>query len=385
MGFFSGPITFECFRISGEQPRAVRPGARRSPWSASPSARPRRPRRSRPTSGSWPAGTCSTWTSAWRRTSSATRCTARVRIDTNQIPAAVRKAWLQMELAAYRGRTTPAAGPPRPSVRRPRRPSRPAAKKRPRAADFRRMQQFPVLWDARNGLLYFGGSSRHGQRTVLRPVRPGVRPGAGAAHGGPARPGVGGGGQAAEGAGGGVALRRSTRNDAAAEIAWWNHEAGNFDFLGNEFLLWLWWRWETQSDTIDAAGRLRSDRHARPDAQLAVPAGRVGQGDDHRRVARASAGSGAGHPLGQAAPQSRPDAGPPRRAVRAGAPGRDLLGQRGEDPDAERERRKAAASWRTGSRASAACTRRSICSSGRSASGGSARAGPANWSRSAAG
>ena len=38
--------------------------------------------------------------------------------------------------------------------------------------------------------------------------------------------------------------------DARAEIAWWNHESGNFDFLGNEFLLWLWWRWETQSDTI---------------------------------------------------------------------------------------------------------------------------------------
>jgi len=36
----------------------------------------------------------------------------------------------------------------------------------------------------------------------------------------------------------------------AAEIAWWNGEAGNFDFLGNEFLLWLWWRWETVSETI---------------------------------------------------------------------------------------------------------------------------------------
>ena len=22
------------------------------------------------------------------------------------------------------------------------------------------------------------------------------------------------------------------------------------DFLGNEFLLWLWWRWDSQSDTI---------------------------------------------------------------------------------------------------------------------------------------
>jgi hypothetical protein len=38
--------------------------------------------------------------------------------------------------------------------------------------------------------------------------------------------------------------------DATADIDWWNHEAGNYDFLGNEFLLWVWWRWETQSDSI---------------------------------------------------------------------------------------------------------------------------------------
>jgi hypothetical protein len=38
--------------------------------------------------------------------------------------------------------------------------------------------------------------------------------------------------------------------DERTEIAWWNNESGNYDFLGNEFLLWLWWRWETQSDTI---------------------------------------------------------------------------------------------------------------------------------------
>ena len=33
-------------------------------------------------------------------------------------------------------------------------------------------------------------------------------------------------------------------------IQWWNGQSDNFDFLGNEFLLWLWWRWETQTDTI---------------------------------------------------------------------------------------------------------------------------------------
>jgi hypothetical protein len=111
------------------------------------------------------------------------------------------------------------------------------------------MQQFPVLWDAREGILYFGGASTAAaeqccdlcsqafeielgrltaghrvqewaaeakRRTALEEVTPALL-----------RPG-----------------------DARADISWWNGESGNFDFLGNEFLLWLWWRWETQSDTI---------------------------------------------------------------------------------------------------------------------------------------
>ena len=42
-------------------------------------------------------------------------------------------------------------------------------------------------------------------------------------------------------------------NNTTAEISWWNQQEGNWDFLGNEFLLWLWWRWETVSDTLALA------------------------------------------------------------------------------------------------------------------------------------
>jgi hypothetical protein len=34
-------------------------------------------------------------------------------------------------------------------------------------------------------------------------------------------------------------------------VAWWDGEKDNYDFLGNEFLLWLWWCWETRGDTIE--------------------------------------------------------------------------------------------------------------------------------------
>jgi len=34
------------------------------------------------------------------------------------------------------------------------------------------------------------------------------------------------------------------------EIVWWNGMTDNYDYLGNEFLLWLWWQWDTGNDTI---------------------------------------------------------------------------------------------------------------------------------------
>jgi hypothetical protein len=171
-----------------------------------------------------------------------------VRIDANQIPAAVRKAWLQIELAAFTADS--ATGRPTKAQRQEAKEAVAArCEEEAKTGKFRRMQQFPLLWDARQSILYFGGTSatageqccdlcsrafgfelgrltagRRAQewaaeakrRKALEEVTPSaLRPG-----------------------------------DASADIAWWNHESGNFDFLGNEFLLWLWWRWETQSDTI---------------------------------------------------------------------------------------------------------------------------------------
>ena len=81
-----------------------------------------------------------------------------VRIDTNQVPAAIRRAWLQIELALS---TADSPG------RRPTKVQRQEAKEAVEArcdeaagsGQFLRMQQFPVLWDAQHSLLYFGGSS----------------------------------------------------------------------------------------------------------------------------------------------------------------------------------------------------------------------------------
>jgi len=172
-----------------------------------------------------------------------------VRIDTNQVPAAIRRAWLQIELAVL---TADSPG------RRPTKAQRLEAKDAVEArceeaagsGQFQRMQQFPVLWDAKNGLLYCGGTSAAAGDVCVdllsRAFELELRR-------------LSSGKIAIEWAT--EAKQRRALNDtvpanfrgdgASADVAWWDGEGDNYDFLGNEFLLWLWWRWETQGDTID--------------------------------------------------------------------------------------------------------------------------------------
>jgi hypothetical protein len=171
-----------------------------------------------------------------------------VRIDTNQIPAAVRKAWLQIELAGLAA-DNPSGRPTKAQRQEAKEAVEARCEEEARTGKYRRMQQFPVLWDARKSVLYFGGSSSTASQSCsdlfgqafdleLDRLTAGKRAQEWAAQAKQRK-----------------ALDEITpcvfhRSDAAAEISWWNHESGNFDFLGNEFLVWLWWRLETQSDTI---------------------------------------------------------------------------------------------------------------------------------------
>jgi hypothetical protein len=171
-----------------------------------------------------------------------------MRIDTNQIPAAVRKAWFRMELAGLMAEN-PDARPTRMQRQEAKEAVAARCEEEAQSGKYRKMQQFPFLWDAAEGLFYFGGTSATASELCcgvccqafefeLERLTAGRR-----------------------------ATEWATKNkrrkaleetapaafragDSRADIVWWNNEAGNFDFLGNEFLLWLWWRWKTQSDTI---------------------------------------------------------------------------------------------------------------------------------------
>jgi hypothetical protein len=173
-----------------------------------------------------------------------------LRIDTQKVPPDLLRAYTQVELQAL------AAGNPsgRPSSRQ-KREARQAARDRleNEAGDgrFLRRKSYPVLWDNQSNELLVGATADavvdrlHGlfQKTF---------------------------GHSFERVGAGqrafllAELREQTRGvddasptafapgGAAGELAWLPDEASR-DFLGNEFLLWLWYVLEEESDTIGLA------------------------------------------------------------------------------------------------------------------------------------
>lgn len=169
-----------------------------------------------------------------------------IRIDTNQIPSAIRKAWLQIELSGL-ARDNESGIP----TKAQRKEAKEAVEQRCQAeaesGKYRKMQQFPLLWDNRQGLLYFGGSlgAAAGHCIDLLERSFGVQ----FSH-------VGAGTLAQA-----WAIRESididrltaanfVTNQSIGGYAWQNEFSQAPDFLGNEFLMWLWWSLENESDTI---------------------------------------------------------------------------------------------------------------------------------------
>jgi hypothetical protein len=171
-----------------------------------------------------------------------------MRVDTNQVPSAIRKAWMQMELAAIM-----AENPHRKPTKREKEEAREAVEQRAEAevasGKYLRMSQVPALWDAPSSMMYFGASSAsacgsfadlmsyafdmeldrissgylagqwaqaHGTTTALDNVRPTI----------------------------------FHPEHTGGDATWANTDATHPDFLGNEFLLWLWHTLEHDSDTI---------------------------------------------------------------------------------------------------------------------------------------
>jgi len=275
MGFLSGSMTFECFRVGGAQPRQF--GPEHVDVLRKHAIDGRQRFSDEQASVGFLAGNHLLDSDfALEKNVFGDALHFAVRIDTNQVPAAMRRAWLQIELA-----TLTADAPDRRPTKAQRQEAKDAVEARceeaARSGQFQRMQQFPVLWDATSGRLYCGSTSSSASDVCSDLLFKAFSL------------------ELSRLSSGKLALEWATearqrkalqdavpanfRGDGArAEVAWWDGEGDNYDFLGNEFLLWLWWRWETQGDSIELSdGSTVTGMFART-ITLECPRGESGKG-----------------------------------------------------------------------------------------------------------
>ena len=143
MGFLSGSITLECFRVSGAEPRQFGPEhlkvlERFAIGQIETAAI------EQPNVGFLGGGHLFDQDFNLEKNVIGDALHCAIRIDTDEIPAAVRKAWLQMELAAL-----VAGGDGGRPTKAQRREAKDAVEARcaeeAQSGRYRRMQQFPVL------------------------------------------------------------------------------------------------------------------------------------------------------------------------------------------------------------------------------------------------
>lgn len=198
-----------------------------------------------------------------------------IRIDTNQIPSAIKAAWLQMELAGL-AKDSPTGVVSKSQRKEAKEAVEQRCEVEAATGKYRKMQQFPILWDYGRSLLYFGGSVGTSSafctdliervfEVELRRVSAGV-----------------------------VANDWAIEAEKFAELddltpinfatsasfgahGWSNEHSTAPDFLGNEFLMWLWWTLETESDTIALADGSEATVMLTKTLSLECPCGESGK------------------------------------------------------------------------------------------------------------
>ncbi len=174
-----------------------------------------------------------------------------MRIDASRIPPDLMRAYVEMEIDALRDNNGNSRIHPR-MRRQATTAARRRAEREIKDGKYRRLRQFPMLWDTRDDVLYVAAT----QPAVLERLHPlfkttfnkrleqmtaGYLGFLSAEEKGTTR-------KIDD-------LRPSQFVDIPdgrqqPEVYWTSHDAGSRDYLGNEFLLWLWHTLNTESDTI---------------------------------------------------------------------------------------------------------------------------------------
>ena len=173
-----------------------------------------------------------------------------VRIDSCQIPSPIKRAWMHQELASFLN-DNPSGKPSKAQRTEAKEAVEDRCAQEAEKGNFKKLSEVSVLWDAVSDTIFLGGTSEKTNDTVLGLMERAF----------------------------GIEVSKVTCGKLATEIAdeldlnaglysvspapfgaeatgnvvWWNGMGDNYDYLGNEFLLWLWWHWETNSNVIALA------------------------------------------------------------------------------------------------------------------------------------
>ncbi len=177
-----------------------------------------------------------------------------IRIDTDKIPASLLKAYTQIEINA-RAQGNPSGV----ATKAQREEAKEAAKARAssEAADgrFRRHNHYPVLWDGQTQTLYVGATSN----SVLERVQGLFREtfdrllesmtagnlARGMSQGDPSDPD-----RAYTVVGSSPIAMAGGPSESAPSVAWSGDDPGSLDYLGNEFLVWIWHVLQNDGETV---------------------------------------------------------------------------------------------------------------------------------------
>jgi hypothetical protein len=180
-----------------------------------------------------------------------------IRIDADKVPGALLRAYTQMEIDA-RARLNPSGV----ATKAQREEAKEAAKARAaaEAADgrFRRRNHYPILWDGRTQTLYAGTTStsvlerlqilfRATFDRTLEPISAGTLARAQAAPGDSDWPVPG---FEAHGILGATLTAGGGASGPAASVAWSGDDPTSLDYLGNEFLVWIWHVLQNDGETV---------------------------------------------------------------------------------------------------------------------------------------
>lgn len=171
-----------------------------------------------------------------------------VRFDSCQIPGPIKQAWMHIELSGSMKDKAPGTRPTKTQREEAKQAVEARCAAEAKKGNYGRMSSTPVLWDANSETIFLGGTSEKTNDAILELLTSSfglefnrVTSGSLAL-------------ELMESADQTAAIFEATptsfNEHQSGNVVWWNGMGDNYDYLGNEFLMWLWWQLEAKSDTF---------------------------------------------------------------------------------------------------------------------------------------